>query len=274
MDTILRLTTTELEGQLTSLSRLGILRSFVMDTSRQRNSLDTTPYRMVMGEVMMDCSSLPHISTRMGRGRRHSRLIVNGLLFHTFIAAHCSLDDGSRDNLVIYVHAHAARVAFEKAGEGLTASGVEFLYPDGSTGSLTPTREVILTAGSVQTPQILELSGIGDPAVLEPLGIAVKYVNPGVGANVQDHPTASSTWSVEAEYYEETLSSFANTTLLARVSKPWSGQDCKYLIPFIRLLNSGSGMARASRRAPSLACIMPPSHLCSRLKRISPKPKG
>lgn len=49
-------------------------------------------------------------------------------------------------------------------------------------------REVILSAGTVQTPQLLELSGIGDPAILTPLGISTLVNLPGVGANLQDHP--------------------------------------------------------------------------------------
>ena len=47
--------------------------------------------------------------------------------------------------------------------------------------------EVIVCAGSVQSPQLLELSGIGNPRVLEAAGIEVKVDNPSVGENLQDH---------------------------------------------------------------------------------------
>ena len=49
-------------------------------------------------------------------------------------------------------------------------------------------REVILAAGAVHSPQILELSGIGDPNILNEVSIPVKVNLPGVGANFQDHP--------------------------------------------------------------------------------------
>ena len=49
-------------------------------------------------------------------------------------------------------------------------------------------KEVILSAGAIGTPQILQLSGIGDPTVLRRLGIPVSVDNPHVGQNMQDHP--------------------------------------------------------------------------------------
>ena len=49
-------------------------------------------------------------------------------------------------------------------------------------------REVILAAGAVHTPQILEFSGIGDPNILEQFNIPVILNLPGVGNNFQDHP--------------------------------------------------------------------------------------
>jgi choline dehydrogenase-like flavoprotein len=49
-------------------------------------------------------------------------------------------------------------------------------------------REVILAAGAVHTPQLLELSGIGQPSILQAQGITVLENLPGVGNNLQDHP--------------------------------------------------------------------------------------
>lgn len=49
-------------------------------------------------------------------------------------------------------------------------------------------KEVILSAGAIGTPQILQLSGIGDPTVLRQLGIPVSINSPHVGQNLQDHP--------------------------------------------------------------------------------------
>lgn len=56
--------------------------------------------------------------------------------------------------------------------------------------------EVVLAAGAVQTPHLLELSGIGDPAVLSAAGIAAKHELPGVGANYLDHFCTRMSWRV------------------------------------------------------------------------------
>lgn len=48
-------------------------------------------------------------------------------------------------------------------------------------------KEVIVSAGSVQSPQLLELSGIGNPTILKAAGIDIKVPNPSVGENLQEH---------------------------------------------------------------------------------------
>lgn len=57
--------------------------------------------------------------------------------------------------------------------------------------------EVIVSAGAIQSPQLLELSGIGDPAVLQAAGIAVRHALPGVGNNYQDHFCTRMNWRVK-----------------------------------------------------------------------------
>lgn len=66
----------------------------------------------------------------------------------------------------------------------------------GETLRLTARREVILCAGSIQTPQLLELSGIGDPARLQALGITPVQALPGVGENYSDHFCTRLNWRV------------------------------------------------------------------------------
>jgi choline dehydrogenase len=58
---------------------------------------------------------------------------------------------------------------------------------DGQVTQLRARREVILCGGAINSPQLLQLSGIGDPALLDPLGIAVVAARKGVGENLQDH---------------------------------------------------------------------------------------
>ncbi len=90
---------------------------------------------------------------------------------------------GARANLRVETHAHAGRILFE----GKRAVGVE--YRQGKqTRQIRARREVILSSGAFQTPQLLMLSGVGDGAALAKHGIASVHHLPGVGQNLQDHP--------------------------------------------------------------------------------------
>ncbi len=88
----------------------------------------------------------------------------------------------SRANLRIIDEAHVNRIIFE----GKKAVGVEYRRK-GLVHELRVNREVILSAGALQSPQLLMLSGVGDKARLESLGIDVVHHLPGVGQNLQEH---------------------------------------------------------------------------------------
>ena len=91
-----------------------------------------------------------------------------------------------RANLTVVTNAHAEAVVID----GGRASAVRYRV-DGASTTATARREVIVAGGAVNSPQLLELSGIGDPAVLRAAGIAVRVAAPGVGANLQDHYVVS-----------------------------------------------------------------------------------
>ncbi len=91
----------------------------------------------------------------------------------------------ARKNLTVMVRAQVTRVVFE----GLRAAGVEYVK-DGSRHVARAEREVIISAGSINSPQILMLSGVGEPQALTSHGIEVKAPLPGVGQNFQDHTAA------------------------------------------------------------------------------------
>ena len=98
-------------------------------------------------------------------------------------AARCFLRPAEgRPNLTVLTGAHATRVLFE----GTTAVGVEWLR-EGRIASARADREVILCAGAIQSPQILQLSGIGPPPVLSRAGVRVLHPSAQVGENLQDH---------------------------------------------------------------------------------------
>ncbi|KAJ3864345.1 alcohol oxidase [Lentinula novae-zelandiae] len=82
----------------------------------------------------------------------------------------------------------ATKIQFTQNGGNATATGVQFTA-SGTSYTVSTGKEVILSAGSLHTPQLLELSGIGDEARLSALGIPVVVANSDVGENLQDHQT-------------------------------------------------------------------------------------
>jgi choline dehydrogenase len=87
----------------------------------------------------------------------------------------------SRPNLEVRCRAFVSRVLFD----GTRATGVEVV--SGRRTERIEAGEVILCGGAINSPQLLQLSGVGDPALLGPLGIDVVHALPGVGENLQDH---------------------------------------------------------------------------------------
>ena len=87
-----------------------------------------------------------------------------------------------RANLTIECDAHASSILFD----GPRANGIAYTQR-GIARSAYAKREVILCAGAIDSPKLLQLSGLGDAAHLRSLGIAVKRHAPAIGANLQDH---------------------------------------------------------------------------------------
>jgi choline dehydrogenase len=88
----------------------------------------------------------------------------------------------TRPNLRVLTHALATRIVFE----GRKAVGVEYTQ-GGTTHRVRANREVILSGGPINSPQLLKLSGVGPPEELRTHGIPVIHELPGVGENLQDH---------------------------------------------------------------------------------------
>jgi choline dehydrogenase len=88
-----------------------------------------------------------------------------------------------RPNLKVLIQTQATRVLLN----GRRAEGIEARGADGSTVVVRARREVVLSAGALQSPQLLLLSGIGDADHLKEMGIEVRHHLPGVGRNFHDH---------------------------------------------------------------------------------------
>jgi choline dehydrogenase len=101
-----------------------------------------------------------------------------------------------RPNLTVRTGAHVMRVLLERRDDGLRATGVEAVLGDarrhrgtvsGQAQKVRARREVLLAAGAIGSPQILQLSGVGPAGLLREQGIEVLHDLPGVGENLQDH---------------------------------------------------------------------------------------
>lgn len=95
--------------------------------------------------------------------------------------------NANRPNLSLLTSALVSKIGLEKGGpQGVKATGVSFLV-DGTAYTVKANKEVIVCGGVINSPQLLELSGIGSPEILGKAGIDVVVDNPNVGENLNDH---------------------------------------------------------------------------------------
>lgn len=98
-----------------------------------------------------------------------------------------------RRNLTVITDARVGRVLFE----GLRATGIALSRNEGATEQLKARREVILSAGALESPKLLQLSGIGDGTHLQSLGIPVLVHRPAVGGNMREHLCYMMQWRLK-----------------------------------------------------------------------------
>lgn len=144
-----------------------------------------------------------------------------------------------RANVHVETGALATRILFE----GRRAVGVEYLQ-GGHKHEARAGREVIVSGGSINSPQLLQLSGIGPAALLRDNGISVLEANDNVGAHLQDHQGINYTWR-------------AKSATLNQLLRPWWGKmlvGARYLLlrngPLSMGMNQGGGFFRTD---PALA---------------------
>jgi choline dehydrogenase len=113
----------------------------------------------------------------------------------------------SRKNLVIWTEAHVEKLLFTTQDGQPRCTGAQVMR-GGQSLSVQAHNEVILSAGAIGSPQLLQLSGIGDARHLTNLGIAVVKDLPGVGQNLQDHLQIRAVFKVEGA---STLNTLANS---------------------------------------------------------------
>ncbi len=152
-----------------------------------------------------------------------------------------------RKNLYVETGAQVTRVLFQD----LRAVGVEYQH-NGLTKTVKATREVIISGGAVNSPQLLQLSGIGPAPLLKSLGLDVLNANANVGAHLQDHIGINYTFRMKVPTLNDEL-------------RPWWGKlrvGLKYLLtqsgPLSLSVNHGGGFFRTSakRKRPNMQLYM------------------
>ncbi len=140
-----------------------------------------------------------------------------------------------RENLRVITGAQVTRVIFE----GKRAVGVEYLQ-GGQVQELRCNGEVILSGGAINSPQLLQLSGVGPGALLQGLGIGVVEANANVGEHLNDHQGINYTWRMKVPTYNDIL-------------RPWWGKllvGMQYFLtgggPLSKSINHGGGFFRTS----------------------------
>ncbi len=102
-----------------------------------------------------------------------------------------------RKNLHVWTHAQVTKLNLTKAADGQKKCTSVNVWCNGQMHTLQADLEVILSAGAIGSPQILQLSGIGSPEQLAKVGIKVEHALEGVGRNLQDHLQIRTVYGVE-----------------------------------------------------------------------------
>jgi choline dehydrogenase len=152
-----------------------------------------------------------------------------------------------RSNLEVITNALAHRILFN----GARAVGVEYSR-GGRVERVDAAREVILAAGAVGSPHLLQLSGVGDPDHLSRVGVPVRHPLPGVGKNLQDHYLARVTSVVKG----------ARTLNETSRGLPFAGEVLRYLFAGTGMLTYAASLVAASVKVleesatPDIQCLL------------------
>ncbi|KAK7053177.1 hypothetical protein VNI00_003796 [Paramarasmius palmivorus] len=111
--------------------------------------------------------------------------LFDGTFNRSYAANSYYIPNRDRENLVVLTESLVSRITWGEDQDGVAvANGVEYLTTDGT--STASGKNIIVSSGALNTPKLLELSGIGDPLVLDRIGINLKVNNTGVGKNLQN----------------------------------------------------------------------------------------
>lgn len=170
-----------------------------------------------------------------------------------------------RPNLAVRGGTLARRIVFD----GTRATGVEVSTgPTAEVIHLNPGGEVILSAGAINSPHLLALSGIGPRAELEALGIAVLADRPGVGKEFSDHPDISLTWKPRRRHRDDPGSLFQAVLNFTATDSPYPAGDLE-ILPALRPLGVALGRGPGAARPGLLHVLRRPAATWKSVRGIS-----
>lgn len=202
----------------------------------------------------------------------HDLSITDGNRQSTAVAYLHTVRD-SRPNLTISTDSRARRLLFE----GTRCIGVEYEC-GGEIVTAYADAEVVVSAGSVDSPRLLLLSGVGDAGELEQAGVAVVHDLPGVGRNLHDHPLCGVVYEA-SQPIPPGLANHAETSMLWRSDESLPGPDMQLMfihVPFhppalqapensftfgVAIVPDARGSVRIAGPDPQTAPLIDPNYL-------------
>ncbi|KAJ6615857.1 aryl-alcohol oxidase precursor [Mycena sp. CBHHK59/15] len=181
-----------------------------------------------VGEMLLCLLSVRASLTYAYRGWLQST--INGGQRSSAATSYLGPNFMSRPNLHVLVNAHVTRIIQTGVDQRKPAfRAVEFVQTEtGPRTKVTASKEVVLSAGAIGTPQILLLSGIGAVKDLAALGIKSIVNNPSVGRNLSDHPLLINTWFVNSTGTFDSIT--RNATLAAADVAFWEATQTGLLV--------------------------------------------
>jgi choline dehydrogenase len=163
----------------------------------------------------------------------------------------------NRPNLIVTTGALVTRLLFE----GIRTVGVEYIH-EGTLHQVKVEHEVILSAGTFDSPKLLLLSGIGNAEHLQAMGIPVVVDLPGVGQNLQDHPVVSVAYEATQDLQRASTSSIAEAGLFLHTDGNLdAAPDLQFLFGPVVLVTPG--YAHSGLGFTSFVCLTHPQNIGS-----------
>jgi choline dehydrogenase-like flavoprotein len=148
-------------------------------------------------DLGLEISSDPRDGKALGAFQNHASIDPDTHTRSYACTGYYTPEVAKRPNLVVLTETLVDKILFDTtSGDDAVATGVEIITKDGQKRQVSASTEVILAAGALQTPQILEVSGIGGRDLLEKHGIPVIVENLNVGEHLQDHPIVCQSFEV------------------------------------------------------------------------------